>query len=133
MLDWFQKAENIISSLGKNEIFDYLKYIVYNTDDKKMIEQKDKALNSLFAGMEALNKKNFESAMGFIEQSIGIFTKTNDELRKAISEFFMGEAYKLKENTEKAKEYYEKAFEVLKKNGNMMAHTIEQKLKELNG
>jgi len=130
-MSFFKGFESLFSNFAKNEMFDYLKFAMYGTDDKNVVRQKDEALQALFNGIEEMNKKNYEAAQGWIKNSIGLYDETHDTLRKAFSEFFMGEMYETMKNFTKAMEYYEKAHEVFKTKASMMALNVEKKIDTL--
>ncbi|OHD14670.1 MAG: hypothetical protein A2Y41_06055 [Spirochaetes bacterium GWB1_36_13] len=130
-MDWLSKVESMVSNVYKNDMFNYLKAVIYNTDNKDLIEKKEKAFNALFIGIEAMNQNNYDKAINLVQNSIDIFKETQDQLRQSFSEFFMGQIYQTKEEFEKAKEYYKRSYQYLKEQKNNFALTIEEKLKEL--
>jgi tetratricopeptide (TPR) repeat protein len=124
-------AQRIWGEHFPQEIFDYMKFILYGTNDKDVIQQKDKALRELFAGMKEMGKRNLDKSLSLIKDSLDIFAQTKDELSEAFAQFFMGEVYQLKDDVANALDYYEKAYEVFQKNKNLMALNVEQKIKDL--
>lgn len=122
-MDFFSSTDNYI--------FDYVKFVLYGTDDKELLEEKERGLKFLFEGIHHSSQQKFDIASKQIQKAIDIFEKTNDELSKAFAFFFMAQNYNLQEDTKSTKDYYEKAYQIFKEKGNMMALHIEQKLLEL--
>ncbi len=119
------------SSLYQNNVLGYLKFMLFGSEDKKVIEEREGALKKLLDGVSELGKKNLNRAKKFLENSVATFKKSNDEFHSAFGDFFMGELYKLKEDFEKALFFYQKAYYVLSEKKNLMALEIEKKIKDL--
>lgn len=126
----FKDVHKMINS-RQNQVFDYLKFMLFGTEDKDIISQKEKALESLFEAMNEMSNKKLDRASQMIKKSIDIFSNTRDHLSKAFAEYFMGEVCLLNEQIEKAKEFYQSSYKVFKEKGNMMALRIEKKLLEI--
>ncbi len=131
MSDFFKGLNNIVENISNNEMFNYLKFAIYGTDNKEEVEKQEKALNMMLMGIESMNKKNYEKAKSSIKKSIDMYSESKDKLRKAFSQFFMAQVYEATENLQKAIDYYQEAYEIFNEKRNMMALNVEKKIKTL--
>lgn len=122
---------NVVSDFYQNQVMGYLKFALYGTDDKKVVEEKELALKELMAGIQEMGKKNFETAQGFMSKALNIFTSNKDDLHTAFSEFFLGEVSRMKEDFATAQERYQKALDIFSSQKNRMASEVEEKIKEV--
>jgi len=130
-LDWIKKMVNFVTAKSQNEMFDYLKLIVYETDDPLLAWEKERAMDYLYNGLSFLEKEDFKKAVSYIESAIDIFEKKNDQLRKSFCFFFMGDVYHQKKEKETAKDYFKRALEYFEQKKHRMRYACENKLKEM--
>lgn len=130
-MDWIPKMINFVTAKSQNELFDYLKFVIYQTDDAKVVEKKDLALDYLFNGLAFLEKKKYQKSIDFIQSAINIYEAGQDDLRKAIGLFFMGAVFQDQEKKDIAKDYFEKARVIFKEKENKMQYACENKIKEM--
>jgi len=127
----FSNVSNMVSDFYQNQMLDYLKFVLYGTEDRKLVEEKEQALRDLMLGMHEISRKNFETATGFMNRALNLFSSKKDDLHTAFSEFFLGEIYRMKEDFSKAQTYYQKAFDIFSAKKNRMADEVEEKIKEM--
>ncbi len=131
---FLKKLFSYTTSFVSNELLYELKALVYDTEDKKLIHEKEQALKFLFAGMDRAQEAKWQAAKNFIQDAIDIFHSHCDSLREGFCHFFMGEVFfsqeEKKELLEQALNYYQTAHQMLSKNKNKMANGIEKKIQE---
>lgn len=114
-----------------NQIADYIKPLIYSSNDPEIIQLKEQAFRDLNIGMIEATKGHYETALSYLREAIEISIKTKDVLLEAFSNFFTGETYFLKNDLFQSKEFYLKAYQVFNELGNRMLFIAGQKIREI--
>jgi tetratricopeptide (TPR) repeat protein len=130
-LNFLTKINTLIVSHSQNEVFDYLKYIIYGTDKSEKVEELDQAFYNLFGGLDLSRDGKYSSALELLEKALKTFQANEDRLGESFCFFFIGEVHAEHKDFEKACSCYKKAHEELSRREHRMASAIESKIKEM--
>ncbi|HOJ49992.1 MAG TPA: tetratricopeptide repeat protein [Spirochaetota bacterium] len=126
----FEISSDFIFFSDENKQSFEIKEIVYNTDNPKEIEERDKAISYLLIGIELYKKSKFKKALDFLNSALLIF-KNYNELSYGIALFFLGEFYELKEEWEKSLENYKESRNILEKYNHKMSWDASKKIEKI--
>jgi len=127
---FLKKLHSYTTAFASHELFHELKTLIYETEDRQVIEDKERALRCLFAGMDRAEEKKWESARSLIQEALNLFQKHQDLLREGFCHYFMGELFLTQENWPDALQSYETSWQMLSDCRHRMAYAVEKKLQE---
>jgi tetratricopeptide (TPR) repeat protein len=114
-----------------NELADYIKPLVLNTNDPELAAKKQQAYNLLVKGRQLLEQNDNTAAFKSYEEAISIFAAAKDDVAQGFARYLCADSYEIVGDIEKCLDNYNKAYELLKEKSRMTALKVEQKISAL--
>lgn len=119
-----------IPSVFSNLLPDYIKPLIYGSDNPEIIALKEQGLSLFFEANRLADSRKINAALETGKKALNIFTQTQDLLLQGFIRFFMGEVFFGAGRFSEALEQFEPAYEVFKTKEHLMRVSCGQKVKD---